>query len=260
MNLRKELTERLGKGHLSYSSLKYALGDMRLWEMYMRGELKKESEALTFGTLYDMLLFEREKAMDTYIILDQEKVLEMCTDKTKKSKNPYLTNDYKSAKATLIEEAESNGKTLCSAEHWQQANDMIERLVSCGLIGKRLQGKYQVEFNEDVDGIPLKGFLDCLNDDCIVDSKSTRSMSKFKYDVSNFSYDIQAYIYTKVFGIKDFYWLVQEKTYPYYPADVKCSDETLFSGEMKFDQAVQNIKNWLKKKEDFDSNYAEFIV
>jgi hypothetical protein len=260
MNLRKELTERLGKGHLSYSSLKYALGDMRLWEMYMRGELKKESEALTFGTLYDMLLFEREKAMDTYIILDQEKVLEMCTDKTKKSKNPYLTNDYKSAKATLIEEAESNGKTLCSAEHWQQANDMIERLVSCGLIGKRLQGKYQVEFNEDVDGIPLKGFLDCLNDDCIVDSKSTRSMSKFKYDVSNFSYDIQAYIYTKVFGIKDFYWLVQEKTYPYYPADVKCSDETLFSGEMKFDQALQNIKDWLNKKEDFDSSYAEFIV
>lgn len=158
MNLRKELTERLGKGHLSYSSLKYALGDMRLWEMYMRGELKKESEALTFGTLYDMLLFEREKAMDTYVILDQEKVLEMCTDKTKKSKNPYLTNDYKSVKATLIEEAESNGKILCSSEHWKQANDMIERLASCGLIGKRLQGKYQVEFNEDVDGIPLKGF------------------------------------------------------------------------------------------------------
>ncbi len=51
MNLRKELTERLGKGHLSYSSLKYALGEMRLWEMYLRGEIKKESEALTFGTL-----------------------------------------------------------------------------------------------------------------------------------------------------------------------------------------------------------------
>ena len=54
-----------GQTHLSYSSLKYALGDMRLWEMYMRGQLKKESEALRFGSLYDLLLFEPEKAQDT---------------------------------------------------------------------------------------------------------------------------------------------------------------------------------------------------
>ena len=30
MNLREQLTESVGKGHLSYSSIKYALGDMRL--------------------------------------------------------------------------------------------------------------------------------------------------------------------------------------------------------------------------------------
>ena len=42
--MRQALEEAVGKPHLSYSSLKYALGDMRLWEMYMRGQLKKESE------------------------------------------------------------------------------------------------------------------------------------------------------------------------------------------------------------------------
>ena len=41
MTLREQLTDKVGKGHLSYSSIKYALGDMRLWEMYMRGQLKK---------------------------------------------------------------------------------------------------------------------------------------------------------------------------------------------------------------------------
>jgi hypothetical protein len=51
MSMREKLTERVGKPHLSYSSLKYALGDMRLWEMYMRGQLKKESDALYFGPL-----------------------------------------------------------------------------------------------------------------------------------------------------------------------------------------------------------------
>jgi hypothetical protein len=74
MSMRDRLQESVGKPHLSYSSLKYALGDMRLWEMYMRGQLKKESEALTFGTLYDMLLFEPEKAHDTYFVLDDSDV------------------------------------------------------------------------------------------------------------------------------------------------------------------------------------------
>ena len=41
----------------------------------MRGQLKKESEALQFGSLYDMLLFEPEKAHDTYYVLDDADVV-----------------------------------------------------------------------------------------------------------------------------------------------------------------------------------------
>ena len=85
MSMREQLQNAVGKGHLSYSSIKYALGDMRLWEMYMRGELRKESEALTFGTLYDMLLFERKKAMDTYTIVGKDQILGKCSDKTNES-------------------------------------------------------------------------------------------------------------------------------------------------------------------------------
>ena len=76
MSMREQLTERVGKPHLSYSSLKYALGDMRLWEMYMRGQLKKESEALYFGSLYDLLLFEPEKFNDVYYTLDDSSICE----------------------------------------------------------------------------------------------------------------------------------------------------------------------------------------
>ena len=102
--------------------------------------------------------------------------------------------------------------------------------------------------------------MDCLQDDCIIDSKSSRGINKFKWDVSGWSYDIQAYIYTKVFDIKDFYWVVQEKTFPYFPADVKCSEETLFKGEMKFHEAVENINAWLDGDRQSDKHYAEFIV
>tara|TARA_R100001463_G_scaffold103364_1_gene157647 strand:+ start:230 stop:988 length:759 start_codon:yes stop_codon:yes gene_type:complete len=252
--MRDKLTESVGKPHLSYSSLKYALGDMRLWEMYMRGQLKKESDALTFGTMYDMLLFEPEKAHETYFVLDDSDLVADIG-----GKYPRSTKRYKEWKAEQIEK--HSNKELASQEDWKKAEEMIQRLKDCGVYDKRFAGgKYQVEFNVDIDGIPLKGFLDCLQDDFIVDSKSARSIEKFRYDVNSWSYDIQAYVYTKVFDIPDFYWVVQEKAFPFYPADVKCSEETLFKGEMKFHQALENIQAYLNGNSKTQEHYAEFVV
>ena len=255
MSMRDRLEESVGKPHLSYSSLKYALGDMRLWEMYMRGQLKKESEALYFGSLYDLLLFEPEKFEDAYFVLDDTDIVSSIGGKF-----PRNTKRYREWKAEQIEKNPT--KELASEADVKKAKEMIQRLKDCGVYDKRFAGgRFQVEFNEDVDGVPLKGFLDCLQDgEFIVDSKSSRSIDKFRYDVNSFSYDIQAYVYTKVFGLKDFYWVVQEKAYPYYPADVKCSDETLFRGEMKFHQALENINNWLNGTKKTEEYYATFVV
>jgi len=257
MSMRDQLTERVGKPHLSYSSLKYALGDMRLWEMYMRGQLKKESEALYFGSLYDLLLFEPEKFADTYYTLDDADIVADIG-----GKYPRNTKRYKEWKAEASQAAENADKLLAPEADVKKAKEMIQRLKDCGLYDKRFAGgKYQVEFNVDLDGVPLKGFLDCLQEgDYIVDSKSSRSIDKFRYDVNSFSYDIQAYVYTKVFGLRDFYWVVQEKAYPFYPADVKCSEETLFRGEMKFHQALENIQNYLNGNQKTQQHFAEFVV
>ena len=256
MSIRDRLMESVGKPHLSYSSLKYALGDMRLWEMYMRGQLKKESEALSFGSLYDLLLFEPEKFNDNYYILDDAAFVDSIG-----GKYPRNTKRYKEWKAEASQTAQNANKELASEADVKKAKEMIQRLKDCGVYDKRFAGgKYQVEFNVDLDGVPLKGFLDCLQDGFIVDSKSARSVEKFRYDVNSWSYDIQAYIYTKVFDIKDFYWVVQEKVFPFYPADVKCSEETLFRGEMKFHQALENINDYLNGDRKTEKHYAEFVV
>ena len=247
MSMREQLKEKFDKGHLSYSSIKHALGDMRVFEMYMKGELYKDSEALRFGTLYDMLLFERSKAMRHYRVLNDEDLMRGIS-----SARPKLTTKYKERLAAATAEALENGQEVVTGEDWKKATAMIDRLGVCGLRSELLSGEFH--------GVPVKGFLDCLNDDNIVDSKSSRGISKFKYDVRGFSYDIQAYIYTKVFGINDFYWVVQEKNYPYLPAKVKCSDETLFSGEMKFHQGVENIKRWLDTPSNTEKYYADFVV
>tara|TARA_R110000765_G_scaffold339909_2_gene430006 strand:+ start:116 stop:874 length:759 start_codon:yes stop_codon:yes gene_type:complete len=252
--MRDELQEKVGKPHLSYSSLKYALGDMKLWEMYMRGQLKKKSEAFTFGSLYDTVLLEPKELLNRYAIADDVELTNGIS-----AKSPKLTKLYKER----LQEFKDNNtdKEVVVDDDVRKAKEMVDRLKETGLYQSRVgDGDVQVEFNIDLDGIPLKGFLDCLHPDFIVDSKSTRSIDSFGRDVGSFSYDVQAYIYTAVFEIEDFYWLVQEKAYPYYPADVKCSNNTLFSGEMKFSLAVKRIKDWLKEPKSTSKFYAEFEV
>jgi len=259
-NIPEQLKKRYGKSHLSYSSLKQALGDMAQFDRYMKGEMKYESDALAFGTLYDMLLFEREKAFEKYTVLSQSEILSQISEKARSSKKPPLTAEYKSVLSAMKAEALEDGKTIVSSADWQMANDMIDRLATCGLIESHLKGEFQVEFMADLHGIQVKGFLDCLGDGFISDSKSARSVDKFRYAVRDFSYDIQAYIYTKVFEIKDFYWVVQEKTYPYLPALVKCSDETLFTGEMKFNDAVARITTFLEQDYEPTTDYLKYEV
>jgi hypothetical protein len=234
---------------------------MAKFDLYMKRELKFESRALDFGTLYDMLLFEREKAMQSYTIMSDDRILEWCSDAVKKMKRPSMSAEFKKIKAEMNEQSEAEGKKLVSPDDWKMANDMIDRLEKCGLADQYLSsGNYQVEFNEMLGPVKVKGFLDCLGDGYIVDSKSTKSVSKFRYSVRDFSYDIQAYIYTKVFGVNEFYWLVQEKTYPYLPAIVECSEETLFAGEMKFNDAIERIKKFLEEGESPVQDYLRFKV
>jgi hypothetical protein len=273
LNIPQALEERYGKSHLSYSSIKHALTDMRLFDMYMSGALKKESDALNFGSLYDMMLFEPDRAKAHYQILNDNAILDSMSDKAKSSKNPKLTAEWKGIVKDFKDKAEENGQEIVSVDDWTKAQEMIDRLHVCGLYDTFLDGnKFQVEFNEvmvlendgEELGVRVKGFLDCLGKEYILDSKSTRSMSKFKYDVNSFCYDIQAYIYCTVFDIDEYYWLVQEKAYPFYPGIVKCSQETLFNGEMKFHQAITRIETFLMraqdKKYDFSRDFAEFSV
>ena len=256
MSMRDQLQERYGNPHLSYSSLKHALGDMRHFEMYMRGEIKYSSDALTFGSLYDCLLLTPSEAPDQYVILPDEELTKGIT-----AKNVKATKEYKRRVEDWSKEALEAGKTIVTEDDWQRARDMIDRLSDEGVLDDVLSGgQPQVEFNEDVDGVPLKGFIDYLHPDFVLDSKSTRSMSKFRYDVNSFCYDIQAYIYTLVTGKSDFYWLVQEKSEPFYPGLVKCSEKTLFSGEMKFNEAVENIREWLNTDESELNGVAKFEV
>tara|TARA_Y100000114_G_scaffold60120_2_gene55100 strand:+ start:932 stop:1711 length:780 start_codon:yes stop_codon:yes gene_type:complete len=235
----KSLVEKTGKKYLSYSSIKYALQDMALFELYMQGKLKKESDALTFGTAYDCLLFTPHEFDNTFHVMDDTEIIQDLG-----GKNPRVTKAYKEWK--VAQEELAKDKTILGIEDYQKCIDMITRLDDSKILNIYLDGDYQVEFLQrlEINGetIPFRGFLDCLGKGFISDSKSSRSIKGFPRDVRVFGYDIQAFLYTRAFGCKDFYWVVQEKSYPYLPAVYKATEDTLASGERKVARALSEIK------------------
>ena len=263
IDISEKLQERYGKDYLSYSSIKNALVDMALFDKYMKGEIKYESEALQFGTLYDDMLFDPNFS-ENYIIIDEESIISELSPKAQASARPKQTKEYKEAVNSAWAEAIDEGKQVVASSDYRKSKDMVNRLKQCGLYGSHLSGDYQVEFKKELDTsigpVKFRGFLDCLGDGFISDSKSSMSVSKFRYSVRDFGYDIQAYLYTKAFNIDKFYWVVQEKKEPYLPALVECSEESLFAGEMKVNEALESIKTFLQYGKEPSKNFVSFKV
>lgn len=264
MDFAQKLQERTGKGYVSYSAVKYAADgskqqDMKLFEMYMTGKLKKESPALAFGKLYDCMLLEPETLKDRFLRLDDSTILDKLAGSFK---NPRVSGAYKKWKAEQEALVADKGVDLVSMNDWNVATNMVSRLRTSQVVdvytgelvpvSHYLNGDVQHEINAWIEDVPVRGFLDVHSKEnvFITDSKSTRSIHGFRWDVGNFCYDIQAYIYSEVMGVNDFYWVVQEKTSPYLCGVYKASPETLEQGKKKFWSAIGNIREWLDGEQD----------
>ena len=260
MDFATKILEATGKGYVSYSALKYAADgsrsqDMKLFELYMTGRLKKDSPALTFGSLYDAMLLEPETLNARFTLLDDSEIVAELKDSYK---NPKLSGPYKAWKKEQDEKIAGGNLTIVSQGDWDMAEKMIARLDASEVANPITGEIVQHEINSWIGDIPVRGFLDCISEEngFISDSKSTRSIHGFRYDVGSFCYDIQAYIYTQVMGTNDFYWVVQEKTSPYLCGVYKASDRSLASGEQKFWTAIANINQWLEN----GGNTASFAL
>lgn len=73
----------------------------------------------------------------------------------------------------------------------------------------------------------------------LVDLKTTaKSLDDFRKGARWMMYNQQAYLYSRIFGVDDFYFLVVEKEFPYEVGIFKASDEFLRSGLHEFEKSV----------------------
>lgn len=248
MEFALKLQEVTGKDYLTYTSVKHAISDIRLFELYVQGRLNRTSDALNFGSAYDCLLFEPQFFPDRFIIFDDSEKL-----KEIGGASPKATKAYKEWKEGILHDTT---KQILTAEENEKAMAMIKRLQDTGIIEKYLTGKYQVEMAGFIGEIPVRGFLDCKGDGYTTDLKSTRAVSGFHRDVFSFGYDVQAFIYSSLTGDQDYYWVAQDTSFPYTPIVRKASERTLEGGKMKFLRAVRSIEEYLFTNKPTDSYYS----
>jgi len=107
---------------------------------------------------------------------------------------------------------------------------------------------------EEIHGIPVRGKADIYKaGEFVADVKTTNDglkdvelkngkvTNQFKFTISKYDYDLQAYLYTQLFNVPDFYWLVIDKT----TTDIgvfKASQETLKMGQLKLQAAMQTYE------------------
>lgn len=122
---------------------------------------------------------------------------------------------------------------------------------------KLLNGcEFEKAYTFYVDGLMLKGKLDGVGSDYILEIKSSgqaTSAEEFKKEAYDRHYDLQAYLYQKAALKSDHYFIVVNTQEPFKVSLYKSSKEFMESGKTKALLAVDRYKKYILGGEEWNS-------
>lgn len=125
------------------------------------------------------------------------------------------------------------------------------------------QCEFEKAFLFEINGVPLKGKIDGVSSNYIVEIKSSSqatSLVDFKEEAYDRNYDMQAYMYTVASKTNTHYFIVANTTDPFKVSIYKSSKEFLESGRKKAIEATNRYKKYIIGKAKWDdSNEIEEI-
>jgi hypothetical protein len=221
----------------SSSSIKLLLESPKTYHNIMTySDNEKQSQALRDGFLLHLLVLTPEY-FHKQIFVDVQ------------SKN---TNKFKLAK-------EEHGEvyTVKEKEDAERLADAVFRNEPAMQI---IKGS-KVEFPGVgvVQGKPFRAKADILRKDCIIDLKTTSNIKQFEKAAYWYHYDVQAYLYTEIFNVKDFKFIVIDKKSCDIGISTKpVSDDFIKSGRDKVRYAMRVYKDYFETENtDLDSYYID---
>lgn len=189
---------------------------------YCQDNPEKPTPSLVFGQLFHAMALQPETVADLFTVAPN-------VDRR--------TNAGKEEFARF--EAEAQGKTVVTADMYQQATEMCEALNKNEFVNKLLKGEKEKTFfwDDDLTGEPCKCRTDCLSEIgdnlIVVELKSTENAETeaFMKSAIKYGYDFQSAMYSKGVEVNTgrkplFVFIAIEKTAP-YAINILQADELL---------------------------------
>ena len=214
---------------LSYSSIKWLLKSPK-WFDYKRRKPDPETQALRDGRLVHAEILEPQK-YETFNFVDvsskNTKKWKLAVEESGKANTFTLKEKYMNSRvSTAFLQNDRAVSFLSGAETEVPALELIHNIPVRGKADIYKAGEFVADVKTTNDGVKS------------VDLKGGGVTNQFKFTISKYDYDLQAYLYTQLFNVPDFWWLVVDKT----TTDIgifKASAETLESGRLKLQAAMQ---------------------
>tara|TARA_R110000787_G_C13402800_1_gene443550 strand:+ start:731 stop:1510 length:780 start_codon:yes stop_codon:yes gene_type:complete len=228
----------LGKAALSSSSLKQLLKSPKYYARQLETK-QEETKALREGKLIHLLLLEAHREEELVVI------------------------DVKSRAAKTYKDAvlEHGAENVFTGIEVAQAKNVANAVKQCPEAWAMIDGATtEVPGAGTIMGLPFRAKADILHEGKrIVDLKTTADIYKFKRSAYDFGYDAQAAIYTHIFGLQEFTFLVVDKTtldvgiYTTTPAFIK-------SGQAKVKEAIEVYEKFFIKGEALSSHIIRGVL
>ena len=107
-----------------------------------------------------------------------------------------------------------------------------------------------------IQDIVWKGKADILSSECIVDLKTTASISDFRRSAYKYNYDSQAWLYGQIFGVPMKFLAIEKRSGR--TAIFECTDEFLASGERKVYNALDVYRKFFG--ENASEDVSQFYI
>lgn len=214
---------------LSYSSLKWLLKSPK-WFDYKRRNPDPETQALRDGRLVHAQILEPQK-YDTFHFCDvttkNAKKWKLAVEEFGKANTFTLKEKYMNNRiSTAFLQNDRAVSFLQGAETEVPAIELLNGLPVRAKADIYKAGQYVADVKTTADGVKD------------VDLKNGTVKNQFAFTVQKYDYDLQAYLYTQLYNVPEFWWLVVDKT----TTDIgifKAGEQTLESGKLKLDACLK---------------------
>lgn len=236
----------LGKASLSSSSCKKLLDSPKAYHksINMKGK-EKESAALRDGRVFHTMVLEPEAVQERYVLMDVG------------SRN---SKAYKEALSC-------EDREIILTKEWNNMEYLVQDLMVCDEAKELLSdGEAEKPMIGEIFGVPFRAKADYLKSDMIVDLKTTIELGDienpnrdkgWKWTAKNkWHYDMQAFIYTTLFDVPKFTFLIIEKGSGEVGI-IEATDEFINSGRMKVKFAVDTYKKYFRDGRFDPSKYVK---